>query len=337
MMQRLSHILLFVATLLSLSSCRYIGTIDDDTSDCGTVYRITYHMHAVNNTGDQITAQLPEDANATLRQNLTNLFTPLLHPTTYPAQLLFQQTNDGSYLFSPQTFNGDEQTLSLTLCPTTYRHTAVTGTDRQGALLADSTNVSTEQVTTPAADTIPAQTNALLSGRKDLKIQGNNEEAIHVHLYPANAAVAVVAKEDQSVKDVKVYLTDLASSYTTNDSTYHFDKDALVRTTVSTEATSGQKIYHALVFPSRDSAPGTIDTDKPQADGAVWRIVVLAKIADGSTTRSVLYVQKPLKAGDVRVICVAVGSNGAVTVTTAGVGASVTLDWNKGGEYNPDI
>lgn len=337
MMQRITYILLTFTILLTFSSCRYINTIDDDTSDCGYVYRFTYHMHAVNNTSDQIAEQIDDDRDAGLRASLADLFTPLLHPSTYTAHLLFTQANDGSYQQSLSTMTGDESALSMTLCPTDYRHLAVTGTDHSGALLADSTDVAAENVTQQQRDTIPAQQQAVLTGRKDFRVAGRGNDVVDVDLYPANAAIAVVAVEDPSVKDVRVYATDLASSFTISDSTYHFDRSALVRMASTVVAGTTEKVYHAIVYPSRDSATGTIDAGNAQAAGAVWRIVVLAKAADGTTTHTTLYVQKALSAGQVRVIRIAVGSNGAATVTTAGVGASVTLDWKKGGEYNPDL
>lgn len=46
---------------------------------------------------------------------------------------------------------------------------------------------------------------------------------------------------------------------------------------------------------------------------------------------------EPLKAGDIRVIRIHVNDDGGVSTSDSNVGASVTLDWKKGGEYNPEI
>lgn len=330
------HLALLLCLPFAIVSCRYIGTIDDDTSNCNHTYRFTYHMHAVSNTNDQITTQLSNDGDAALRQDLTSLLTPLLHPNQYGANLLFQDMGERSNLVSPQTFIGDETSLTMMLCPNDYRHVAVTGTDKDIAMLRDSMEITKAAISQPQKDTISSQQVALLSGRKEIKITGN-EDNIHVHLFPANAAIAVVAKQDATVKDVKIFFTDLASSFTLNDSTYHFDQNAFVRTTLNTTANQAKKIYYALVFPSRDNAPGTIDKDNTQASGAFWRTIIMAEIADGTTTRTVLYVKKALHAGDVKIINITVGSNGAAESTDTNMGASVTLDWKNGGSYDPNI
>jgi hypothetical protein len=58
---------------------------------------------------------------------------------------------------------------------------------------------------------------------------------------------------------------------------------------------------------------------------------------DGTVTRTLLSLYKPLKAGDIRVIKVNVNDDGGISTTDSNVGASVTLDWKSGGEYNPEI
>lgn len=63
----------------------------------------------------------------------------------------------------------------------------------------------------------------------------------------------------------------------------------------------------------------------------------LPRLPDGTVTRTVLSLSDALKAGDVRVIRVKLNDDGGVSTSDSNVGASVTLDWKKGGEYNPDI
>ncbi|MDD5861895.1 MAG: FimB/Mfa2 family fimbrial subunit [Prevotella sp.] len=336
MFQKTVQLLLALTSLLSLCGCSYISSIDDDTTGCNETYDISYQLHAVINTNYQITEQMPDDGDATLRESLTDLLNPLLHPTSYSTQLLFVNAADGSFESSAQTIEGDEKVLALTLCPGSYRHLAVSGTDKVAALLVDTTNINKMGVVQPSGDTIIAQQQPLLSARQDITITGNSNEDIHVRLYPANAAVAVVATQPETIKDVQMFITDLASSFTINDSTYHFEEDALLRTSVSDGPKEHEKIYHALTFPSRDVA-SRANGDAARTDGTIWRVIVLATCSDNSVTRSVLSVQRPLKAGDVRVIRISIANNGAVTTSTAGVGASVTLDWNKGGEYHPNI
>ena len=64
---------------------------------------------------------------------------------------------------------------------------------------------------------------------------------------------------------------------------------------------------------------------------------IYADMPNGSITKTVLTLSEALKAGDIKVIRVKVNDDGGISTTDSNVGASVTLDWKKGGEYNPDL
>ncbi len=141
----------------------------------------------------------------------------------------------------------------------------------------------------------------------------------------------------------------MATSFTPNDSTWHWDHNSLVRTDAIDVPGTDSVAYCGIAFPSRADSQVAAKwgrgitaknvgkgTESPSND-AVWRIIVLNDMPGGSVTRTVLYVRKPLRAGDVRVIRVHVNDDGGVDTGNSNVGASVTLDWKKGGEYNPEI
>jgi len=69
----------------------------------------------------------------------------------------------------------------------------------------------------------------------------------------------------------------------------------------------------------------------------LWEYHLYITTASGSVTRSVLRSYKPLKAEQVQVVHVKLEPSGEPKTTDATVGVSVTLDWNQGGEYNPEI
>ena len=54
---------------------------------------------------------------------------------------------------------------------------------------------------------------------------------------------------------------------------------------------------------------------------------------DGTVTETVLDISEPLKAGDLKIIKGSLDDEGAVQPYDSTVGVSVTLDWNKGGNY----
>jgi hypothetical protein len=58
---------------------------------------------------------------------------------------------------------------------------------------------------------------------------------------------------------------------------------------------------------------------------------------DDSVTETVLDITEPLKAGDLKIIKGSLDDDGAVQPYDSSVGVSVTLDWNKGGEYETPL
>ena len=82
-------------------------------------------------------------------------------------------------------------------------------------------------------------------------------------------------------------------------------------------------------FPSRDAAPAGTST--------IWQLKVYLTNLDGSVTETVLDIDEPLKAGDLKVIKGSVDDEGAIRPYDSTVGVSVTLDWNHGGTYDPEL
>jgi hypothetical protein len=89
-------------------------------------------------------------------------------------------------------------------------------------------------------------------------------------------------------------------------------------------------------FPSRDTRNTRviIDSDEPfispSADNSLWEYRVYTTLNDGTTTESILYVQTPLRAGQLKVIKVHLSDDkGVIESDDATVGVSVTLDWGK--------
>lgn len=163
--------------------------------------------------------------------------------------------------------------------------------------------------------------NPLYAGRQ---VMPQGKDKYQLDLYPCDAQVALIARVDSSIKDVQVEVVGCASSFNASDSTYSYSDSTVISMPYRTEASVG--IYHTYtssVLPSSDSRP--------------WQVIILATTATGSITRNVLTVNRRLNSGEIRIIQVAIGSDGAARTSDAGVGASVTLDWKKGGQYNPEI
>ena len=69
----------------------------------------------------------------------------------------------------------------------------------------------------------------------------------------------------------------------------------------------------------------------------IWEFQVLITNNDGSVTRTVLGVRRPLRAGQLMIIKGFIDDDGSVRPLDSKVGVSVTLNWNEGMSYDTDL
>ena len=320
--------------LLTLQSC---SLIDDDLSDCESTYSLNYELKMVSNINLQLSEQLQVNTGSLTLATLNNYFSRIIQPTTSEVRLGFYPTDGDAPVYYSRQTQGQRSAFAISIPADDYRHVAVIGQEDPSIFLRDTTQAATVRLTQLLNDTVDSHNHAILAGTLDMNVMGNTDQSWEVDLYPADASVAVVMKKNPKVLRTRVFLADLATSFTPNDSTWHWEHNSLVRTDAVDITGTDSVAYCGVAFPSRMEAPGTIDPDVAAAKGAVWRVVILSELPNGTTTRSVLYMAKPLKAGDIRVIRIRVNDDGGVSTSDSNVGASVTLDWKKGGEYNPEI
>ncbi len=320
--------------LLTLHSCTLI---DDDRSDCENAYSLNYELKVVSNINLQLSEQLQVNTGSLTLKTLNNYFSGIMQPATSQVRLGFYPTDGGAPVYYSRETEGQRTAFAISIPADNYRHVAVIGQEDPSIFLRDTTEAATVRLTQLLTDTVDSHNHAILAGTLDMNVLGNTDQSWEINLYPADASVAVVMKKNPKVLRTRVFLADLATSFTPNDSTWHWDYPSLVRTDAVDVAGTDSVAYCGIAFPSRMEAPGTIDPENPAAKGAIWRVIIQSDLPDGTTTRTVLYMQKALKAGDVRVIRIKVNDDGGVSTPDSNVGASVTLDWKKGGEYHPEI
>ena len=320
--------------LLTLQSC---SLIDDDRSDCENSFSINYQLKVVSNINLQLSEQLQVSTGSQTLATLNSYLDPILQPTASAVHLSFFPTDGSDPVHYDRETAGLRTAFSLSIPAADYRHIAVIGQEDPSIFIKDNTSAETTRLTQFLNDTVDSHNHAALAGTLDMNVTNNTNQSWEINLYPVDASVAVVMKKNPNVVRTRVFLSDLATSFTPNDSTWHWEHNSLVRTDAVDVTGTDSVAYCGIAFPSRMEAPGTIDPDVAAAKGAVWRVVILSDLPDGTTTRSVLYMTEPLKAGDIRVIRIHVNDDGGVSTSDSNVGASVTLDWKKGGEYNPEI
>lgn len=343
------HIRALITALLLLLTAQSCTFIDDDRSDCEDTYSLNYELKVVSNINLQLSEQLQVSTGSMTLKALNNYFSPIMQPATSEARLGFFPTDGDAPIYYSLHTEGRRTALGISIPADNYRHIAVIGQADPSIFLTDTTMAATVRLTRFLNDTVDSHNHAILAGTLDMDVLGNVNQSWEVNLYPADASVSVVLKKNPMVRRTRVFLADLATSFTPNDSTWHWDHNSLVRTDAIDVPGTDSVAYCGIAFPSRADSQVAAKwgrgitaknvgkgTESPSND-AVWRIIVLNDMPGGSVTRTVLYVRKPLRAGDVRVIRVHVNDDGGVDTGNSNVGASVTLDWKKGGEYNPEI
>lgn len=232
--------------LLTMQSCSYI---DDDRSDCENTYSLTYQLEVVSNINMQLSEQLKVDAGSMTLKTLDKYFQSVLQPTTTEARLGFYPIG-GNPIFFNRDIEGQRTAFSIAIPANNYRHIAVIGQSDPPIFLTDSAKASTVRLTQFLRDTVDSHVQAVMAGTLDMNVLGNQNQSWQVDLYPADAGVAVVMKRNAKVQRLRVFLADLATSFTPDDSTWHWDHASLVRTVPADVSGTDSTAYCGVALPS---------------------------------------------------------------------------------------
>lgn len=337
-MNRTTRILLLPALLL-LASC-----INEDLSECGVNYGLEYQVRLTTNVHTEIETELTTAAETELGQRLMQALSGFFAERANDISLNFYSLTASQSLrhHEDHYIGGASASYTIYLPAEDYRHLSVANIDGEGAvgMLSDEDASRFNMVQMPG-DTVPSHTCGLFSARRDMQVTGDRDQIFHVSLYMQNCAAAfVVNPNGVDYRDMKVYITDMATGFRVNDSTYIYDDAAPIVRTHRLEATATNPLvcHYGMGFPSPE--PGTAAaTPAARADkpSGLWRMKVYVTLADGSVTETILYVPTPLRAGHLRILKATLLPDGSVTPANAEIGTSVELDWNNGGSYNPEL
>ena len=327
------------------------STIDDDLSDCGNTFELNYQLRLVTNMTTELKTQLTtmtevSVANA-LRMHLKDIFTDFAHDV----DLSFYDTegNLGRLQHDQHIMDANQQSYTINLPKRQYKHLAVANVLNNSVVsLLQDDFCRTSQLGLTTRDTIDSHTTGLFTARLPMNVLEGVDQQFKVNLYMANCAAAlVIDPRKQDVSNIRVYSTGFASQFNINDSTYTFAAPSpIVRTAELLDVNSGMRCYCSVNFPSREpyyngvGSRSVIETEDPfiaqPGQETLWQFEVYVW-KDGKITKTVLSINKPLRAGQLTIIKGWITGEGAVQTSDQTVGVSVTLDWNEGGIYNPEL
>lgn len=325
-----------LALVLLPAGCRLI---DDDLSVCGADYLINYQMRLVTDIQMEIDEQLSSVAEKPIAEALKQWSNPIFSGQARDLEMDFYSldgTGELKYHFA-DVINAKQKSYTLTIPREDYRHLAVVNIeDNPSVNLMGTAYAASMRIAQRQADTVASHATAIYSARLMMHMLQEGDLLFNVHLYMTNCAVAlaVIDSTHTTTPVIKqVLLAGTATDFSVNDSVYTFGKPSFVRAERVTD-----RCYAALAFPSRDAlagqspAPGVNRQDA--ADDSLWQLNAYVQLPNGTITKSHLTIQKPLRAGTMQIIRVYMRDDGSlVPFQKTEVGASVTLDWTPGSEF----
>ena len=334
-----------------LSACWLMAgcsVIDDDLSDCydDQQFQMAYQLKLVTNMTTELQTQLTtmtelSVANA-LETHLKDIFSDFAHDVDlsfYDTEGKMERLQHDQHIM-----NANQSSYTLTLPMRKYMHLAVANIadnavvglvdDKQGvtsSLRQDAPTVS------GGNGILPSHTTGLFTARQPMEVLEGVDQTFNVRLYMANSAATLVLNpKGQTFTDIKVYTTGFANDFLIKDSTYVYESTSTLIETEKVETGNNLLCFCSVNFPSKDAAPASVKK-RASTNPTLWQFKVYLTKADGKVTETVLDIQEPLKAGDLKIIKGELDDDGAVRPYDSTVGVSVTLDWNNGGTYNPEL
>ncbi len=342
----------WVVCMLLITTCfSACNAIDDDLSDCPadeSQFKMEYQLRLVTNMTTELTTQLTtitelSVANA-LETHLKDIFSDFAHDVN----LSFYDTDEEKERLEHFTdiINANQTSYTLTLPMRKYQHLAVANIAKNVVVgLEKDDNSSTSMLNQAIGITneslskkiVDSHTTGLFTARQHMEVLSGIDQTFNVHLYMANSATSLIIDPNgQTFKKLEVYATGFANSFMINDSTYIFADDKPLIKADKVETGNDLLCYCSVNFPSRDAVPAAARR-RASTDSSLWQLVVYATKNDDTVTKTVLEIDDPLKAGELKIVKGKLDSDCAVRPSDSSVGVSVTLDWQKGTSFDPDL
>ena len=318
------------------------STIDDDLSDCGNTFELNYQLRLVTNMTTELQTQLTTMTELSvadaLRMHLKDIFTDFAHDV----DLSFYDTEGAlnRLLHEQHIMDANQSSYTLTLPMRKYMHLAIANIVENDvvSLKGDEHSASSilQQVNgqlTGGKDILPSHTTGLFTARQPMEVLSGVDQTFNVRLYMANSAAALVLDpKGHAYSDIKVYTTGFADSFLVCDSAYVFTENSPLVIAERVANESPLLCFCSVNFPSRDAMPASA-MSRAEGKTSLWQLKVYLTKPDGSVTETVLDIDEPLKAGNLKIIKGELDDTGAVRPYNNTVGVSVTLNWNNGSNY----
>ena len=338
--------------MVVLAGC---SMIDENQSDCGEEAKMDYELELITNITTEVETQLNTQTDISLTSSLKDYLGDIFSDFAHDVNLLFYGVDgDSSLLYNDaHIMNGSERTYTLTIPRQKYMHIAVANVEGDPVVRLEGTeNCHTAVLRQIEGDIIDSHNTGIFTGRQLMEMIEGVDQVFNVKLYMANcSAMLVVDPNGHDISDMNVYTTGFATAFYIADSVYEFKEPLPLIRTKRLEPDENSCVgFVSVNFPSREPSISkpvevrtrtVIETTEPfiaqPGDEVLWEFRIYLPQPDGTTTETILGIKEPLRAGQLKIVRVRVGDNGAIETEAPEVGVSVTLDWKPGGIYHPEL
>lgn len=312
------------------------GCIDEDLSDCGTDYRMSYSIQPSESLHKTIANELTTTRERELAVRLEDALSDIFTDRAHDLALSFYTTDSVLTHHEKHRPEANSASFTIYLPQKQYIHTAVANEETDPAICADLNQHAGQACLQyfSLEDTLPSHTTGIFTARRLMDAKGE-EADLHTILYMQNCASALVINPGYiETKSIWGYVEGTATGFQTGDSTYRFAEKALpLKANTLADTGSDLKCLYAVSFPSRDGTRNIRENRKENC----WNFLVYVTLPNGKTTETRLYMKEPLQAGDMQIIKAAINDQGGIIPDNPQVGVSIELDWKPGGTFNPEV
>ena len=343
------RLLTYWTFLMTLVSC---SVIDEDLSNCKEESQasLNYDLQLVTNMTTELRTELTTQTDIQLaneiRQHLSDIFSDFAHDV----DLSFYDTVGDSLLLQKDEhiMDANQASYALNLPMREYMHLAAANVvDNDIVDVVNDNYCHKSMLSQVIRDTIDSHTTGIFTARQPMDVLGDVSQSFNVHLYMANCAAGLIIdpRERKTLENIRVYSTGFATDFSICDSVYQYSKwPPIVRTSLVELDSQTKGAFLSVTFPSKESSPsGTrnvIETEEPfiaePGKETLWEFRVYVPHtnsktrSDDSFTETILRVNEPLRAGQLKLINCWIGPDNEILTQEPDVTTSVTFDWKEG-------
>lgn len=324
--------LLLACVPLSLASC-----IDEDLSDCGVDFAVSYQLELSPSIQNELDNKLLTSEEQLLAEQIRNDLSPVLSDRAEMMDLSFFSERDENLVKNiREKPNSSQLSMTFYLKPDNYHNVALAVTDKEEVVrIHGSESYGSISLMHFDEDTVDAHSSAIYMGYK-LLLLDERTHTFFVPLYMQNAVpVLVINRNNSPASLVSAYTRGTANAFLCADSVFIYEQPAVIRN--SRADAGGLTAFYTVCFPSADTPQARAAADPAEAEASLWEMDVYTQLPDGKYVKNILYVKEPLKAGDMQVIKVKLTDEGELISDNPEVGVSVELDWKPGGDFDIEI